>query len=63
MRVQSESVLDYFKEYVSTEKKNGTSAVRAQRILDNVPIELRGPIEEMIQKVHKNIIWWERRPR
>jgi tetratricopeptide (TPR) repeat protein len=58
-------VLDYFQEYFSkvTEKKKGVTAIRAQRILDNIPSELRGPVEEMVQEVKKNILWWEKRPK
>ncbi len=56
-------VLDYYAQYFSLEKKKGASLIRAQRVLEDVPSELRGPVEEMVQTVKKNILWLEKRPK
>ena len=56
-------VLDYYTEYFAEEKKKGTSVIRTQRVLDNIPGEIRGPVEEMVRKAKKNVLWWERRPK
>jgi tetratricopeptide (TPR) repeat protein/DNA-binding MarR family transcriptional regulator len=55
-------VLDYYTESFSKGKKKGTSAMRAQRVLDHIPGEMKGPVEEMVREAEKNILWWERRP-
>jgi len=56
-------VLDYYTQYFAPEKKKGASVIRAQRVLDDIPSELRGPVEEMVQTVKKNILWSEKRPK
>ena len=48
-------VLDYFEELFSDQKDKKAAADRAQRVLDRISSELRGPVEEMIKKVEKNI--------
>ncbi|MBW2699827.1 MAG: tetratricopeptide repeat protein [Deltaproteobacteria bacterium] len=57
-----EYVLDYYTQYFAAEKKKGASVIRAQRVLDDIPGELRGPVEEMVQTVKKNILWSKKRP-
>jgi hypothetical protein len=56
-------VLNYIGEYFSNNKHKQLPAERAQRILDKLPNELRGPVEEMVEEVKRNILWWERRPK
>jgi Flp pilus assembly protein TadD len=48
-------VLDYFEELFSDQKGKKAAADRAQRVLDSITSEIRGPVEEMIQQVAKNI--------
>ena len=48
-------VLDYFEELFSDQKGKKAAADRAQRVLDSITSEIRGPVEEMIQRVEKNI--------
>jgi hypothetical protein len=60
-----EYVLEYARQYSSRERsttrRRTETVAGAQRILDNVPPELRAPVEEMVQKAKKNIAWWESR--
>ena len=48
-------VLDYFEELFSGQKGKKAAADGAQRVLDSITSEIRGPVEEMIKKVEKNI--------
>ncbi len=52
-------VLDYFEELFSDQKGKKAAADRAQRVLDSITSEIREPVEEMIQRVEKNIskVW------
>ena len=64
------SPLSYVIEYVEAysdgkgKKTDREKAVkRAEIVLDRVPMELRGPVEKMIQTVKTNIEWWAKRPK
>ncbi|MBW1779458.1 MAG: tetratricopeptide repeat protein [Deltaproteobacteria bacterium] len=58
-----EHVVEYFKELeFEPEEKSVTrnkAAARAQRVLDRLPTEERGPIEEAVKEVEKNIKRWQ----
>lgn len=56
-------VLNYIDEYFSNNKHKQSPAERAQRILDKLPSELRGPVEEMAREVIEAILWWQKRPK
>jgi len=38
-------------------QKTGYASKQAQKALDRVPGELKGPVEEMANKVSKNLKW------
>jgi len=48
-------VLDYFNVLLSEKTSRKSAIDRAQRILDSITSEIRGPVEEMIEKVKKNL--------
>jgi len=58
-----ETVVRYFEEleFESGEKnvRRDKAASRVQRILDRLPSEERGPIEEIVKQVAENIKFWE----
>ena len=56
-------VLNYIDEYFSNNKHKQSPAERAQRTLDKLPSELRGPVEEMVHEIIENILWWQKRPK
>jgi len=56
-------VLNYIDEYFSNNKHKQSPAERAQRTLDKLPSEIRGPVEEMVHEVKENILWWQKRPK
>ena len=57
-------VVEYLAELYGQDKRRGRgqAEARARRQLDTVPMELMGPVEEMIHKVEDNIRWWKGRP-
>ena len=62
-----EHVVQYYKEleFETGEKavRRDKAASRAQRILDRLPTEERGPIEEMVKEVATNIKRWRKAPK
>jgi cytochrome c-type biogenesis protein CcmH/NrfG len=59
-------VIEYFEAYSVREGKKldrEKALKRAETALDRVPMELRGPVEEMIQTVRENMEWWKKRPK
>jgi tetratricopeptide (TPR) repeat protein len=56
-------VLNYIDVYFLDNKHKQSPAERAQRILDKLPNELRGPVEEMVREIKENILWWQKRPK
>ncbi len=48
-------VLKYYKVLLSDQKNPKAAADRAQRVLDSLTSEIKGPVQEMVERVRKNI--------
>ena len=52
---QMNHVLDYFEVIFSSEKDKKTKNNKAQRIIDSITDEIKGPVEKMIEKIKANL--------